>query len=116
MYISGQFQEIGVLIDQDPPVSPLKKMSYPAILTVEVSRVATVDPVHDLQQVSLGGLKREMIVIAHEYKTVNDQVKAVAVILQDAKESFPVRILDKDVLLLIPSAGYVVQRTRILYP
>ena len=115
MDISGQFQEIGILIDQDAPISPLKEMSHAAILTVEVSRITTVDPVHDLQQVSLGSLKCEMIVIAHENKTVNDHVKAVVIILQKSKESFPVRILQEDVPLLVASASYVVKCTRILY-
>ena len=98
-----------------PPVSPLKEMSYAAILTVEVSRITAVDPVHDLQQVPLGSLKCEMIVIAHENKTVNDQLKTVVVILQHSKESFPVRILQEDVPLLVASASYVVKCTRILY-
>jgi len=54
--------------------------------------------------------------IAHEGKTVNHEVKPVVIILQEFKESLPVRLLQEDITLLIASAGYVVQCTRILYP
>ena len=114
--ILSQFKEIGILIDQNPPVSPLKEMPHAAIPTIEVSRITAVDPMHHLQQVPLGSLKCEMIVIAHENKTVNHQLEAVVVIFQESKESFPVRILQEDILLLVSSAGHVVQCARILYP
>jgi hypothetical protein len=71
---------------------------------------------HDLQEIPLGCFQDEMIMVVHQDIGMNQDTKAIMVILHEAKELYPVLCIKKDFSPLIPTAGNMIQSSRIFNP
>lgn len=86
-------------------------MPHPFVFSVEIIRVSPVYPMHDLQEISFGGLEDEMVV--HQDLGMDQHIIAIMVISQKAKELCPVPSVQEDFSPLISRTGDVIQRPRI---
>ena len=51
-----------------------------SIVAVEVSRVTAVYPMHEFDEIALGGLHYQVVVIVHEHVTVDENTVAVMIV------------------------------------
>ncbi len=65
MQIPAQLEKIGISINQNPGIPPLKQVAYPTMLADEVACIPAIYPVHHLQEVSPRRLYYEMVVVIH---------------------------------------------------
>jgi hypothetical protein len=84
--------------------------------SIEIVRVSPIYPMHDLQEIPLGGFQDEMIMVVHQDIGMNQDTIAIMVILHEAKELYPVPCIKKDSSPLIPTAGNMIQGSRIFNP
>ncbi len=91
-------------------------MPAPSIFTIEVTRIAAIDPMHHFQKVPFRCLQEQVIMVIHQNIAVNQNSITVVIVLEDIEEFHPVPILQENVLLFVSSAGDVIQRGRIFYP
>ena len=113
--IATQLKEIGVFINEDGLVSPLKEMTTPALLSVYVGGVGTVDIVHDLAQVGMGGLYYEVIVVGHEDVTVKDRAIFFLRLFEVVFEFIIVCWGEEYLSPLITSGCYVIEGSFVCY-
>jgi len=116
MDIPAEGQKIAILLHKDRPVSPLQEMPHPHMPSIEKVRVSPIYPMHDLQEIPLGGFQDEMIMVVHQDIGMNQDTIAIMVILHEAKELYPVLCIKKDFSPLIPTAGNMIQSPRIFNP
>jgi hypothetical protein len=64
--IAGKLLAIGILIDQDGPVSALKQVPGSLSFRVIIVGVGPVDVMENLGEIGTWGLKQEMVMVAHQ--------------------------------------------------
>jgi hypothetical protein len=89
-------------------------MTGTVILAVEIPRIPPIDAMHNLDEVPLHGLHDQMVVVAHEHETMDEDAMPFMIILQNLEKLFPVGIVPKYLPPLIATAGDMVQCPRIL--
>jgi len=91
-------------------------MPCPSSLSIDVCRVGTIDIVHDLMQVAMGGLYDEMVVVGHKNIAVQEITILILRLLEVVLYPFIVCFGEEDPPPLIPPSRYVVEGPFVLYP
>jgi len=71
MDIRGELLRITISIDRNGFVAALKQVAGPLAFHAEARRMGSVHMFHDLRQISVRGLRQEMVVIGHEAINMN---------------------------------------------
>jgi hypothetical protein len=115
VHITGNLEQIGVLLDKDRMVPSLVEVADASVPPVENPRVADVEVPHEFRQIRLRRLHHEMEMIAHQYITQEPNGVDVTRSRDTVEERHSVGIVPENVPPFIPPATNMIIRAFILY-
>ena len=109
--IPGQFEKIGVSIDQDRLVSSLKKMSATVVPMIRCLGIDTVQLPHSLREIPVGRLNHKVVMISHQTIGVTDPIEVPDHSFQDFQKPHPVGVILINRFPSITSGSDMIERT-----
>jgi hypothetical protein len=101
-----------IALDQDGLVSALKAMARFAMPTVEMLRIAGVQPLHPSRQIGIRSSDDEVVVRRHEDIRVARPVVSKDDLIEQAEEAAPVDVIAVDRLASHTACGNVIHGAR----
>lgn len=116
MNIAADLKQIVVFIHQHGLVALLKDMARAPVTFIEIDRVAGLERLHQLGEISFGCLQKKMDMIGQ--KTVTEKLDSLllAVNREPFQVSLSVLIVPKNSLAVVASANNVIDGSRIFHP
>ena len=111
-HISAYFQKVTVFLDQNGLVASLEQVSVPAVIFIEELRVNAVELPHTEGKIAFRSFNQEMVMVGHATIGVTDPIMSFVDVLKCIEEHFPVMVIFKNRLLLIPAGSHMVHPVR----
>jgi hypothetical protein len=83
-------------------------MSLGSVLTIEIDRIGGMEPMHGLAEITSGRPQEKVIMIGHQAKGKNLNVKTVRGLSQETQKGLTVLVLQKNVSPPIPARSHMV--------
>src|SRR5882672_8860195 len=87
-------------------VSPLKQMAKNFVPAIVALGVSPLQPFHSRDEISLGRLDQQMIMIAHQHAGMDTPTGLLASFFQGFQESFAIRMVGEDRLPVTASSHH----------
>ena len=115
--IGAQHREIAALprIRHDRLVATLEKMAAETVPRVEAHRPCGLEPAHPRNQIGLGRLQQEMVVVGHRHLRRHPPARALAHLAQGLEEATPIRGVLENRLPPVPAFENVINRPGIYH-
>jgi len=114
--VTGRAQiPIAAALDDNRLVATAKDVSEELLPMVQPDRVAAQEPAHPRHQVGVGRLDHQVKVVAHQTIRMYLKTGLLARFRQGLKKILPIHVIHIDVLLAVPTAHDVVNRSGVLH-
>lgn len=107
-HIARQFQQIGIFLNEDRFVAPLKDMTDPLVGPIEPLLVDAVELAHAFGQIGIRRLDEQVVMVRHEAVRMHRPIETLPHVAEDVEKQPPVDISAIDVLAPITARGDVV--------
>ena len=114
MDITGEFQQISILINEDRLVTPLKKMTCPALTPIDPAGIAKTEILQDSRERESPHLNRQVDMVAQQTEGMDAVTKSLDPFLDQKAEASAVSIIGENGLTAVAAQGDVIQRPRIM--
>src|SRR5688572_19311906 len=111
MQVVTELAQRGAFLDQQTLVAALKQVPAFAAQPVETVGKCRLQPLHPGDQVSLGGFEREVVVVAHHDKSVEEPAGFFASLEQAGLECHSRLLGSEDVGAIVPAVEHVITRS-----
>lgn len=113
-HIPAHLEEVALLLDQNRLIAPLEEMPHPAVPPVEGLRIDAIELPHAQDEIPLGGLDDQVVMVSHEAIAVAAPAVAVGHPPQRDEKLLPVTVVFEYRLSRVPAGGNVVDCPGIL--
>ena len=103
-----------VRINHQSFVTALQKVAILLMPNIEPLRVRTLQPAHADDQIRLGRLQKQMVVISHQNIGMNQPARATARLAEGLQERLMVGVISEDRLSAIPTTHHMVNGSLVL--
>jgi hypothetical protein len=116
MDVPGQFHQISIRVNQDRLVTPLKKMTCPALAPIDPAGIAKTKILQNSRQRNAAHLNRQVGMVAHQTKSMDAVTKSFDPLLDQKGESSTIPIIEENGLPAIATQDGVIECPRIVDP
>lgn len=108
MDVKRKHQPVGIVLDKYRLVTALEEVAAPAMPPMEAAGVGCVEPFHGRGKVGLGGSQEEMVVVSHQAKGENVEVKANRRAAEKLHKVLLVLVIKKNRLPIVPPRSHMI--------
>ena len=110
--VVGNRSEILALVDRQRLVPSLKQMPPNLVPRIEPLRIGALKPLHSIYQIRFGSLKKQMIVVTHQDKRMDQPPVPFRHLPECIQKPLIIFCILKDSFLMIPPTHHMIGRAR----
>ncbi len=115
MNVTGNSQEVSVILDEEGLETALKKMTASSIAHIEITRVGDAEPLHAFREIRPVCTNQEVVVIIHEHISDNVNIKPLMHATQYVQKRKPILLILNDRTPFVASRKDVVECPFVFY-
>ena len=108
--VAADFEQIGVLVDQNTLEPPLKKVADLVVAAVIGLGVNAVEALHQPREVGLPCMGDEVIVVVHQAISQHGGIEAIHRLANHGEKTAPILVILEDSFAPIATRGHVIDR------